>query len=73
MPRLEFPVMPRIDEDDPRRATAGGDFYSLHHDKHGEVGARCMALVARPARPKEVKENPKAQASLDLEYNAAAA
>ncbi len=29
-----------------------------------------MALVARPVKPKEVKENPKAKASLDVEYNA---
>ena len=29
-----------------------------------------MALVARPARPKEAKDNPKAQASLDAEFNA---
>ena len=29
-----------------------------------------MAFVARPVRPKEVKTNPAAQASLDVEYNA---
>ncbi len=28
-----------------------------------------MALVARPARPKEVRDNPQAKASLDAEYN----
>ncbi len=36
----------------------------------GEVGARGMALFARPVWPEEVKDNPKAQASLDVEYNA---
>ena len=70
MPRLEFLVLRRIVDDDPRRAIAVADFYSILRDKHGEVGARGMALVARLARPKEVKENPKAQASLDVEYSA---
>ncbi len=34
------------------------------------VGARGMALVDRPVRPKEVNDSPKARASLDAEYNA---
>ena len=70
MPRLDFPVMPRMFDSDPRWATADGDYYSFHRDRGIEDGARGMALVARPVKPKEVKENPKAKASLDVEYNA---
>ncbi len=64
----DYPTMPRAGEED--RREIDDDLYAYHREKCGQVGARGMALVARPVRPKEVKTNPAAQASLDKEYNA---
>ncbi len=62
--------MPRGVDDDSRRAIDGGDFYSSHRDKRGEVGARGLAFVVRLAKPNEAKSNPKAQAAFNLEHTA---
>ncbi len=68
-PRGFSPILKVVD-DDLRRAIVDADLYSPHRDKFGEVGARGLALVARPVKPKQTKLNPKAQAALDVEYNA---
>ncbi len=62
--------MPGVVDDDLRRAIDDGDFYSFHRDKRGDDGTRGLALVARPVKPKEVKSNPTAQATCDMEHNA---
>ncbi len=65
---VDYPTMPRAGEDD--RREIDDEVYAYHREKCGQVGARGLALVARPVRPKEVKTNPAAQASPDKGYNA---